>query len=666
MLTERKDSRLRRPIRHFTLLFERHPADSTDRSSSLNILLKHTTGRHWTTFTRDYKLFASVMDLFQRTFSLGMPWNDGEEFMHRLLRVPEQDNPTSSMLTPQASYLLQRGPLLAVGTLDHQLRPWTTLWGDATGFSEPLGDGLVGTRVVVDGKFDPVVQALVGEAIKGEMLQPKNGGKMLSGLTIDLMSRKRVKIAGRMVAGTVAAVTAEGEMKPGWDQLQMVSKIDESLGNCPKYLNQYEVTPEATTAPELASQGSTLSEESREIISRSDMFFMSTTTLMDMDTNHRGGPQGFVRIISPSEIIYPEYSGNRLYQSLGNLQLNPKIGITFPDMETGNVLYISGTANVLVGSEAAALLPGSNLAVKITIDEARHVKHGLPFRSVRKTPSPYNPPVRRLIAEGNIRANVTASSMAGTLAHLVRKVELSPSVARFTFQVPEGILYSPAQWIALDFKGELDMGYSHMRDSDPTSLNDDFVRTFTISSSPEFEGRQGEKHFEVTLRKVGPVTTFLFQQNERAGTEVKILGVGGDFKVNQDGQTVAPFIAGGVGITPLLGQLGELDLSSDRLKVFWALRSMDIGLAMDSFTRFPRLARCTTVFLTGNTSQPDVASAVVMLEEMGGKIEHRRLNQDDLEEVTSTTWYLCAGSKLKSTILLWLEGKTVVYEDFGF
>jgi hypothetical protein len=82
-----------------------------------------------------------------------MPWNEGEEKMHRLLRVPPQDNPTSAMLTPQASFMFQRAPLLALGTLDAQSRPWATLWGGEPGFSEQSAlscwnDGLLSAGVM--------------------------------------------------------------------------------------------------------------------------------------------------------------------------------------------------------------------------------------------------------------------------------------------------------------------------------------------------------------------------------------------------------------------------------------------------------------------------------------------------------------------------------------
>lgn len=597
---------------------------------------------------------------------MAMPWSAGEERMHQLLHVPEYDNPTSTMLTPQASFMLQRGSLLALGTLDSDARPWTTLWGGSPGFSEPLGGNFIGTRTLVDGKYDPVVQALVGDASDGEMIQPEDGGKMLSGLAIDLMTRKRVKIAGEMIAGTVKEVQVEvkGEPDTKQDQIQLVTKIDQSLGNCPKYLNQYELHS-ALVNSTLTSKGSSLSDEGRALISNSDMFFLTTSSPVDADTNHRGGPPGFVRIISPTQIIYPEYSGNRLYQSLGNLKMNPKIGITFPDYETGDVLYITGTTDVLVGMDAANLLPGSNLAVKIKIDEARLVKGGLPFRGVRKIPSPYNPLVRTLPTEGNIKASLSASNTKPQIAHLVKKEIITPSIGRFTFSVPDGLQYRPGQWTALDFKEHLDIGYDHMRDYDPTSLNDDFIRTFTISSYLKEEGGK-EKSFEITIRKVGTVTDYLFKQNERAKLEVSILGVGGEFTIKQDESSITPFIAGGVGITPLLGQLPKLQASSENFKLFWTLKLRDLDVALDTINSFPELATSTSIFLTGNGALRTTEQKVALLREKGVEIVKRRLTKGDLENFDAGTWYLCAGKPLRKDVLSWLPGKNVVFEDFDY
>jgi ferredoxin-NADP reductase/predicted pyridoxine 5'-phosphate oxidase superfamily flavin-nucleotide-binding protein len=602
------------------------------------------------------------------SFSIGMPWNEGEEKMHRLLRVPPQDNPTSAMLTPQAAFMFQRAPLLAFGTLDAQSRPWTTLWGGEPGFSEPLGGGFVGTRTLVDGKNDPVVQALVGNNVEGEMTQTKNGGKLVAGLAIDLMTRKRVKTAGRMIAGTTkdVDVEVENEENRSQTQLQLVTKIEQSLGNCPKYLNQYEIRP-ALVNPVLVSQASSLSIEATFLISKSDMFFLATNTEDDMDVNHRGGPAGFVRIVSPTTLAYPEYSGNRLYQSLGNLMLNPKIGITFPDYETGNVVYMTGTTEILAGADAAALLPGSNLAVKITIQECRFVEKGLPFRGTKKTPSPYNPLVRTLATEGNMRAALSASSSASRkTASLVKKEMLTSSIARFTFSVEAGLAYRPGQWIALDFSTELDTGYEHMRDEDPTSLNDDFVRTFTISSIPAGGDGDREMQFEITIRRVGVVTAFLFQQNERAGLEVGVLGTGGAFTVNKAGGGKAVFVAGGVGVTPLFGQVRGLDLQSTAgFTLLWAVRGEDLGFVRDTLARYPGLAGCTRVFLTGRVGQGDLAAMRDEVKAMAEVVE-RRMVKGDVDGIEAETWYVCAGKGMRKEVTSWLEGQKVVFEDFDY
>jgi predicted ferric reductase len=195
-------------------------------------------------------------------------------------------------------------------------------------------------------------------------------------------------------------------------------------------------------------------------------------------------------------------------------------------------------------------------------------------------------------------------------------------------------------------------------------LNDDFVRTFTISSLPTSSERQDE--FEITIKKVGRVTQFLFQQNVLAGYEVPILGVGGEFEIVQKDETITPFIAGGVGITPLLGQLGTLDLSSSRFKLYWTLRTADISLVLDTLGQFPGLAGSTAVFLTGDLATGDVEANVSKMRSLGTDVNLRRLNNEDLDEVDANTWYLCAGKILRKELLGWLKEKIVVFEDFDF
>ncbi|OCL03712.1 hypothetical protein AOQ84DRAFT_392093 [Glonium stellatum] len=606
-------------------------------------------------------------------FSIALPWSSGEEKMHRLMNVPEHDNPTSSMLTPQASFMLQKAPLLAIGTVDDQGQPWTTLWGGEPGFSQPLGASIIGTRTLVDRKYDPVIQILVGGRSDGEVVKGEGCGKMVSGLAIDLMTRKRVKLYGRMIAAALSQISEDendkdkvpkGSDGPTHGQVQLVVKIEQSLGNCPKYLNKKDIRP-AIISSKLLSQSPKLSPEALALVGKADMFFISSyNSEYDMDTNHRGGPPGFVRVFSNdeagSELVYPEYSGNRLYQTLGNLQTNPVAGLVFPDFETGDVLYATGTVKILIGLEASAILPRSTLALKIRLVEARYVQKGLPFRGIAGELSPYNPNIRLLAEEGSL--GVALNQALPTTARLVQKTQITPSICRFRFSMTNPLPYKAGQWVGMDLSRELDIGYSHMRDDDPRSLNDDFIRTFTISSPPT---SLSHNEFEITIRKVGTVTSFLFQQSERSEIEVPLRGIGGDFVIQQDNnsQATAPYITSGVGITPLLGQLPNLYL--ERLALFWTVRADDLELVVDTLKNYPELESSTTVFVTSCVSDHIAKHVLESLKRLGIKYKIGRMLKDDLN-VEAKVWYLCAGKGLQETVLKWLNNCNVIYEDFGF
>lgn len=402
-----------------------------------------------------------------------------------------------------------------------------------------------------------------------------------------------------------------------------------------------------------------------DLVAKSDLFFISSSNHeTDMDCNHRGGPRGLVRILSNSEgqvtLIYPEYSGNRLYQTLGNLRVTPQAGLVFPDFYTGDVLYVSGKTEILVGKAATDLIAHTNLAVKITVEAARFVSDGLAFRGHEGEFSPYNPPVRHLATE---EVNRITSANKQIVAKLIDRKVISPTIARFRFHIADpakATSWKPGQYVALSFQDELDIGYSHMRDDDPQSLNDDFLRTFTVSSRQD--SLDGHDRFEITIRKVGVVTDFLFKHNVRSELEVPLQGFGGDFFVEQgEGESIA-FIAGGVGITPLLPRAQDLDLQ--RLQLFWAVRADDVPLVAETFERIPGLAKSTKVFITGKIN--DESDHWKKAVESGAAIEKRRMTVEDMTASAAAKWYLCTGTGFRNTLLKWLEGKTVLFEDFNY
>lgn len=239
---------------------------------------------------------------------------------------------------------------------------------------------------------------------------------------------------------------------------------------------------------------------------------------------------------------------------------------------------------------------------------------------------------------------------------------------RFSISDPETAgRWNPGQYVALSFDTELSAGYSHMRDDDPKSLNDDYVRTFTVSSAMTSPG-SNHNEFEITIRNVGEVTRFLFRQQIRSGLEVPLRGFGGTFSINQSSTETVQFVAGGIGITPILAYLPHLNLK--HLRLYWTINVQDVGLVVDTFRQQPALASSTSLFISGITEDNNVEAraVVVEIERSGASVSTRRMQISDLrgEQDTSTKWYICTSPSFRQALMAWLPGKHIVYEDFNY
>lgn len=221
--------------------------------------------------------------------------------MHRMLKVPSMQNPTNPGFPARYAMRIMSSPLVALGTLDAEGRPWTTIWGGERGFARQIAQDVLGMNSVVDRKWDPVFETLwEGNDESGEVVQRE---RVMSALAIDLETRDRMKLAGKMIAGVV--VDGEEETR-----VQMAMLVTESLGNCPKYLNKKAILPHGAEDAELKGWELPLCGEALKLLDKADLFFLSSTHGDSMDTNHRGGPPGFVRVLRNEAeevaLVYPE------------------------------------------------------------------------------------------------------------------------------------------------------------------------------------------------------------------------------------------------------------------------------------------------------------------------------------------------------------------------
>lgn len=126
---------------------------------------------------------------------------------------------------------------------------------------------------------------------------------------------------------------------------QLVIEVRESFGNCPKYITLRDVEA-APRQPQdvLAFEG--LTEAARVLVAASDTFFVASSGAgHGLDISHRGGAPGFARIDGDTLVI-PDFSGNRYFNTLGNLLLDARAALLFIDFASGDVLTLAGTVAI--------------------------------------------------------------------------------------------------------------------------------------------------------------------------------------------------------------------------------------------------------------------------------------------------------------------------------
>lgn len=111
------------------------------------------------------------------------------------------------------------------------------------------------------------------------------------------------------------------------------------------------------------------SEEDRAFIEGASMFFMASTDADGQpDCSYKGGLPGFVRILDARVLAFPDYDGNGMYRSLGNLLANPRIGLLFLDFDKQKRIRVNGTAQVREDDPLRGEFPGSVFIVRVTAE----------------------------------------------------------------------------------------------------------------------------------------------------------------------------------------------------------------------------------------------------------------------------------------------------------
>jgi predicted pyridoxine 5'-phosphate oxidase superfamily flavin-nucleotide-binding protein len=109
-----------------------------------------------------------------------------------------------------------------------------------------------------------------------------------------------------------------------------------------------------------------INDGDREFIEARDMFFIATTHADGHPTcSYKGGEPGFVRVVDERTLAFPNYDGNGMYLTMGNLLANPHVGLLFLDFEGRRRLRLEGTASIADDDPLVAEYPEAQFVVRV-------------------------------------------------------------------------------------------------------------------------------------------------------------------------------------------------------------------------------------------------------------------------------------------------------------
>ena len=106
------------------------------------------------------------------------------------------------------------------------------------------------------------------------------------------------------------------------------------------------------------------------LIEGAAFFFLATAHGDSVDCSFKGGPEGFVRVTGPAELAWPDFDGNSMYRSLGNILKSPSVGLLFIRFDGASTrLRVNGTAEIVDGHPRLAEYPGAKMMIRVAARE---------------------------------------------------------------------------------------------------------------------------------------------------------------------------------------------------------------------------------------------------------------------------------------------------------
>lgn len=471
-------------------------------------------------------------------------WHEGEQFIQAKLGVAERMDVVGrrvvrDFMPDQHREFYAQLPFIVLGSVDAGGDAWATFLEGRPGFmSSPTRTTLdLATRVH---PLDPAADGM-------------HDGAPVGLLGIEMHTRRRNRMNG-FLSHTDAGLRID---------------VDQSFGNCPRYIQlrefSFERAPDAPFAGQ-AEHLDVLDPAARALVAGADAFFVASYAdrkeRRQVDVSHRGGKAGFVRVAADGTLTIPDFDGNLFFNTLGNIVVNGKAGLLFVDFASGDLLQMSGDAEVVFDSPEIAAFQG-----------AERLWTFKPRRIVRR---PAGLALRWAFQDGGWSDNslmtgdwqqaaerLRAADFANRWRSLkvTRIVEESTAIRSFYLAPDDGaglLPHLPGQHLPIRVL--------------PPGADKPLIRTYTLSHAPSDGG------YRISVKRESLVSRHLHEQL-REGDLLETRAPAGDFTLDMASNRPVVLLAGGVGITPMLAMLRHIVYEGVRKQkirpttLFYAARS---------------------------------------------------------------------------------------------
>jgi predicted pyridoxine 5'-phosphate oxidase superfamily flavin-nucleotide-binding protein len=301
---------------------------------------------------------------------VAIKYHDGEIAVQTRAGVRRQaDKLAAAMrgaILPSLAGFVAAQRMAVLGTVDRSGAVWASVVTGDAGFLQVIDYQSIRIAAV----------PAAGDPLAENLASPAHAALIVA----DLATRRRLRLNG------------EGHIVEGGT---IEIRDAQVYSNCPHYIQARAPIGEhqwPAGADAAAVRTAQLSTDHQRLIARADTFFIATDhPESGADVSHRGGNPGFVRIVNGRRLAIPDYSGNNMFNTLGNIAVNPHVGLLFIGFDSGRTLQLTGRAAIDWDAARAATLAGAERIVDFELDEAVDNPHGFPLRYEFHEYSHFNP-----------------------------------------------------------------------------------------------------------------------------------------------------------------------------------------------------------------------------------------------------------------------------------